>query len=168
MSVRDLIPWGRNNNQTPAAYRNDQSNPVLSLHREVNRLFDDVFRGFDTRFPAFEGFSSFNASWPSVEVSETDKDLRITAEVPGFDEKDIEVLLNDGVLTIRGEKLSESEDKEKQFSERYYGRFERRIPVGHEIEEDNISARFKNGVLTVELPKTAKALSQVKRIAVAS
>jgi HSP20 family protein len=168
MSVRDLIPWGRNNNQTLAAYRNDQSNPVLSLHREVNRLFDDVFRGFDTRFPAFEGLSSFNASWPSVEVSETDKDLRITAEVPGLDEKDIEVLLNDGVLTIRGEKLSESEDKEKQFSERYYGRFERRIPVGHEIEEDNISASFKNGVLTVELPKTAKALSQVKRIVIAS
>lgn len=92
----------------------------------------------------------------------------MTAEVPGMEEKDIEVLLDDGVLTLRGEKRSETEDKNRQFSERYYGRFERRIPIGYEIEEDKIDARFKNGVLSVTLPKTAKAQSQAKRIAIKS
>ncbi|MBY3296526.1 Hsp20/alpha crystallin family protein, partial [Rhizobium laguerreae] len=66
------------------------------------------------------------------------------------------------------EKRSETEDKEKQFSERYYGRFERRIPLGTEVKEDQVDATFKNGVLTVTLPKTEKAQSQVRRIAIRS
>ena len=90
----------------------------------------------------------------------------MSAEVPGLEEKDIEVLLDDGVLTLKGEKRSETEDRDSQFSERYYGRFERRIPVGFELKEDEVDARFKNGVLTVTLPKTEKAQSQVKRIAI--
>ncbi|MFG1192672.1 Hsp20/alpha crystallin family protein [Xanthobacter flavus] len=168
MSVRDLIPWGRNNNQTPSVYRDEDRNPFLSLHREVNRLFDDVFRGFDSRLPAFGSLSSFAGSWPSVEISETDKEIKVTAEIPGLEEKDVEVLIDDGVLTLKGEKRSETEDKEKQFSERFYGRFERRIPLGVEVEEDKIDARFKNGVLSIVLPKSAKAQSQVKRIAIKS
>jgi hypothetical protein len=83
-----------------------------------------------------------------------------------MDEKEIEVLLDDGVLTLRGEKRSETEDKDRQFSERTYGRFERRIPLGYEIEEYRVDARFRNGVLSVTLPKTAKAQSQAKRIAI--
>ena len=134
----------------------------------MNRLFDDVFRGFDSRFPAFGGLSSFNGGWPNVEISETDKEIKVTAEIPGLDEKDVEVLLNDGVLTLRGEKRSEVEDKDKQFSERFYGHFERRIPVGLEVDEDKIEARFKNGVLNIALPKSAKAQSQVRRIEIKS
>ena len=168
MSVRDLIPWGRNNSQTPSVYRDDDRNPFLSLHREVNRLFDDVFRGFDSRLPALGSLSSFAGAWPSVEISETDKEIKVTAEIPGLEEKDVEVLIDDGVLTLKGEKRSETEDKEKQFSERFYGRFERRIPLGVEVEEDKIDARFKSGVLSIVLPKSAKAKSQVKRIAIKS
>jgi HSP20 family protein len=168
MSVRDLIPWGRSNNQVPTVFRDDDRNPFLSLHREVNRLFDDVFRSFDGRLPAFGSLSSFSGAWPSVEISETDKEIKVTAEIPGLEEKDIEVLLDDGVLTLKGEKRSEVEDKDKQFSERFYGRFERRIPLGVEVEEDKIDARFKNGVLNIVLPKSAKAQSQVKRIAIKS
>jgi HSP20 family protein len=85
-----------------------------------------------------------------------------------MDEKDVEVLMGDGVLTIRGEKKSEIEDKERAFSERTYGRFERRIPLGQDVEEDKIEASFKNGVLTVTVPKTAQAASQMKRIAINS
>ncbi|AJC78514.1 HSP20 family heat shock protein [Rhizobium etli bv. phaseoli str. IE4803] len=169
MSVRDLIPWGRNNgNQGPSLLRDDDRDPFLSLHREVNRLFDDVFRGFGSGLPSLRGVSGFGAGWPSVEISDTDKEIKVTAEVPGLEEKDIEVLLDDGVLTLKGEKRSETEDKEKQFSERYYGRFERRIPLGTEVKEDQVEATFKNGVLTVSLPKTEKAQSQVKRIAIRS
>jgi len=94
--------------------------------------------------------------------------VKTPAEIPGLEEKDVEVLIDDGVLTLKGEKRSETEDKEKQFSERFYGRFERRIPLGVEVEEDKIDARFKSGVLSIVLPKSAKAQSQVKRIAIKS
>ena len=162
MNVRDLIPWNRSSNQVPA-YQDQQPNPFLSLHREMNRLFDDAFRSFDTQLPALGSLTSLG-SWPSVEISETDKEIKVTAEIAGLEEKDVEILLDDDVLTLKGEKRSESEDKNKQFSERFYGRFERRIPLGVEVEEDGIDARFKNGVLTIVLPKSARAQSQVKRI----
>ncbi|HEX2147499.1 MAG TPA: Hsp20/alpha crystallin family protein, partial [Pseudorhizobium sp.] len=135
MTIRDLIPWGRNNGDSTPAVFYEGRDPFLSLHREVNRLFDDVFRGFGVGLPSLNGGAGFGKVWPSVEISDHDKEIRVTAEVPGLDEKDIEVLLNDGVLTLRGEKRSETEDKERQFSERYYGRFERRIPLGYEVEE---------------------------------
>jgi HSP20 family protein len=169
MSVRDLIPWGRNNgSQVPAVYRDSDRDPFLSLHREVSRLFDDVFRSFDSRLSSFGSYPSFRGSWPNVEISETEKEVKVTAEVPGLEAKDIEVLLDDGVLTLKGEKRSGNEDKEKQFSERFYGRFERRMSLGHEVEEDKVDASFRNGVLTVLLPKTEKAQSKVKRIPITS
>ncbi len=101
--------------------------------------------------------------WPNIEVSDTDKEVKVTAELPGLEEKDIDVELANGILSIKGEKKTETEDKDRLFSECYYGRFERRIPVD-EVEEDKVSASFKNGVLTVTLPKSAKAQENVKRI----
>lgn len=166
MSVRDLIPWGRPGNQAPTVFRDEDRSPFLSLHREVNRLFDDVFRSFDGRLPAFGSLSSFGPSWPSVEIAETDKEIKVTAEIPGLEEKDIEVLLNEGVLTLKGEKRSETDDKDRQFSERFYGRFERRIPLGFEVEDDKVSADFRNGVLSVTLPKTERAQAKARRIAI--
>jgi HSP20 family protein len=163
MNMRDLIPWGRSEQTTPSRYR-EEGDPFMTLHREMNRLFDDVFRGFDLT-PV--GMSRM-ASWPHVEVIENDKDVRVSAELPGLEDKDVEVLMGEGVLTIRGEKKSEVEDKERAFSERTYGRFERRIPLAWEVDENKIDASFKNGVLTVTMPKSAQASSHVKRIAVNS
>lgn len=169
MSVRDLMPWSRNDgNQLPAFFRNGERDPFMSLHREMNRLFDDVLRGFDTRLPALGRIGASGAGWPNVEISDNDKQIKVTAEVPGLAEKDVEVFLSEGVLTLKGEKRSQTEDTQRQFSECFYGQFERRIPVGLEVEEDKVSARFNNGVLTVTLPKTAKAQTQVKRIEVKS
>jgi HSP20 family protein len=166
MNMRDLIPWGRNQ-QTPSRYR-EEGDPFMTLHREMNRLFDDVFRGFDMApFGSLGGMGRM-ASWPTVEVIETDHEVRVSAELPGMDQNDVEVLMNDGVLTIRGEKKSEVEDKERAFSERYYGRFERRLPLAWEVEEDKVNASFKNGVLTVTMPKSPKSSAQVKRIAINS
>jgi HSP20 family protein len=166
MNMRDLIPWSRAETMSPAVYRD--ADPFMALHREVNRLFDDVFRGFDTfgmgRFPSLA--SGRSVGWPNVEVSETDKEIRVTAELPGLEEKDVEVLLDDDVLTLRGERRSETEDTARQFSERFYGQFERRIALGAEVEEDKVEARFKNGVLTVTMPKTERAQSKAKRIAI--
>jgi HSP20 family protein len=162
MNMRDLIPWGRSQQTTPSRYR-DEGDPFLTLHREMNRLFDDVFRGFD--MAPFGGVSRM-AGWPHMEVVDNDKDVRISAELPGLEDKDVEILMGDGVLTIRGEKKSEIEDKERAFSERTYGCFERRIPLAWEVEEDKIDASFRNGVLTVTLPKSAESRSEVRRIAV--
>jgi len=161
MSVRDLIPWGRDTNRTLSLFRNEQVNPILALHREMNRLFDETFRSDDT--PSLFGRLP---SWPNLEIAETEKELRVAAELPGLDEKDVEVLLAEDVLTIRGEKKSEVEDKERQFSERIYGRFERQIPLGTEVDADKVEASFQNGVLTVTLPKSATAQAKAKRIAI--
>ncbi len=166
MSVRDLIPWSRGSSQqAPNIYRNDDMDPFMSLHRNVNRLFDEVFRGFDTP-SVLNRMAPLNGTWPSVEFSETDKEIRVTAEIPSLEEKDVEVMLDDGVLTLRGEKKAETEDKDRQFSERYYGRFERRFSLGREVEDDKVAATFNNGVLTVTLPKTKKAQANAKRIAI--
>ena len=167
MSIRDLIPRGRGNDQTPSIYRGGEMDPLMSLHRDVNRLFDEVFRGFGAS-SLFGRMAGRNEAWPNVEITETEKDIRVTAEVPGLEQNDIEVLLEDGVLTLRGEKKSETEDNGRQFSERYYGRFERRLALGREVEEDKVSAAFRNGVLTVTLPKTEKAQAKTKRIAINS
>jgi len=165
MNMRDLIPWGRNSQTTPSRYR-EEGDPFMTLHREMNRLFDDVFRTFDMApFGSFGGVGRMGG-WPHVEVVETDKDVRVSAELPGMDEKDVEVLMGDGVLTIRGEKRSEIEDKDRAFSERYYGRFERRIPLAWDVEDGKVDASFRNGVLTVTMPKSAQSQSSVKRIPV--
>jgi HSP20 family protein len=161
MSVRDLIPWGRSNNRAPSVYRDDDRSPFLSLHREMNRMFDDFFRDFDMRLPMAAG-----GQWPQLDVAETDKEVTVTAELPGIEEKDVELLLEDGVLTLKGEKRAETEDKDRQFSERYYGRFERRIPLDAEVQADKVEANFKNGVLTVTLPKDPEAQPKARRIAI--
>lgn len=169
MSVRDLIPWGRNN-QAPANYGRGDQRPFSVLHREMNRMFDDVFRGFDARFPTFGSPLSFQQGWPRIDVSETDSEVRITAEMPGMEEKDIELLLDGDVLTIRGEKRSEADEngKDRQFSERFYGRFERCLSLNAEIDKDKVDASFKSGVLTITVPKTETPQTSAKRITIRS
>ena len=162
MSIRDLIPRGRSNADVPATYGRGDDSPFMSLHREMNRLFDDVFRDFG-RQPTGLG-QSFMTNWPSVEITETGNEMRVTAEMSGLDEKDVEVMFDDGVLVLRGEKRSETEDKDRRFSERYYGRFERRIPLGSDVDPNKINAQFKNGLLTVTLPRSAEAEARLKRI----
>jgi HSP20 family protein len=164
MAIRDLIPWNRGRDVTVT--RNDEINPFLTLHREMNRLFDDVFRGFDLTASGF-GERPFDRGigWPNIEVSETGNEVKVTAELPGLEEKDVDIRLSDGVLVISGEKKTETEDKERLFSERTYGRFERRIPLDG-IDEEKVSASFKNGVLQVTLPRSAEAKSNVRRIAI--
>jgi HSP20 family protein len=98
-----------------------------------------------------------------VDVAETEKEYRVTAELPGIDERDVEVLLQDGVLTLRGEKKLETETR-NHYSERFYGRFERQIALDGDVDHDDVTAAFKNGVLTVTVPKSARAVERAKRI----
>jgi HSP20 family protein len=159
----DLIPWNRSS-RVPVQ-RGEEAMPFLTLHREMNRLFDEAFRGFDLSPFRFDRMFDRDWSWPNMEVSENEKEVKVTAELPGLDEKDVEVQLSNGVLSIRGEKKTETEDKNRLFSERFYGRFERRIPVD-DVDEDKVSASFRNGELVVTLPRSADAQRNVKRIAI--
>jgi HSP20 family protein len=145
------------------------------LRREVDRPFEDFDRGF-WRFPfrsafALEPFWRGEPTWgtaPAVDISESDKDYEITADLPGMTEKDIEVTLANGGLIIKGQKQKEKEEKKKDYylHERRFGSFERRFRVPEGVETDKIEAGFKNGVLTVTLPKTAEAQKAEKKIAV--
>jgi HSP20 family protein len=146
MAIKDLIPWN-NEGREVGMRRGSDEHPFFTLHREMNRMFDDVFRGSGLA-PFGSSQAMEGLSWPQIDIDETDKEVRITAELPGLDEKDISLEIANGVLFISGEKKSESEDKDRRFSERYYGRFERRIPL-EDVDEDKASAVFKNGVLII-------------------
>ena len=162
MNVRDLVPWVKGDRERTSA-QSGSLGSVVNLHREMNRLFDDMFRGFDAT-----GFFGGRGNWPSTDVEETDKEYRITAELPGLEERDVDVLLQDGVLTVRGEKKSESENRNRTYSERFYGRFERQIPLALDVDDSAVSATFRNGVLMVTVPKSARAVERSKRIPINS
>lgn len=169
MSVRDLIPWGRSNQQTSTFYRDGEQNPFLALHRDMNGLFDEAFRGFDLPFPflgqaCFSNLTSWGGSWPHVEIADSDNAIKVTADIPGLDEKDIEVFVDQGMLTIKAEKKRETETP--AYSERWHGKFHRSIQLGPEVDAEKIEASFKNGVLTVTLPKNPDNVKSAKKIAI--
>src|SRR5579863_10531418 len=111
MAIKDIIPRS-NRDRGLDIHRGFGASPFLTLHREVNRMFDDVFRGFDlARFPAGGVFE--NAAWPRLDIDDTGKEVRVTAELPGLDEKDVSLEIANGVLSISGEKKLESEDKDR-------------------------------------------------------
>jgi HSP20 family protein len=165
MAFRDLVPWSRNQQLAPS--RGDAFEPFFTFHREMNRLFDDVFRNFGS--PGFSGRSLMEGQfgWPKIELSETDKAVTISAELPGLSEKDVQAEIAGGVLTIRGEKKAEHNDENRFFSERYYGSFQRQIPLDG-VQEDKAEASFRDGVLTITVPKSEQAAQNVKRIAIKS
>ncbi len=115
-------------------------------------------------FRAFEGI--FRPSFPVVDFAEHDKEYIVSAELPGMDEKDLEVKLSSGVLTIRGEKKEERKEEQPSYrvSERRYGSFERSFRLPEGVEEEKIDAKFVKGLLTIRLPKSKEALQKEKRI----
>ncbi|ELY1619768.1 TPA: small heat shock protein sHSP20 [Klebsiella pneumoniae] len=142
-------------NDLPAA--SGPVSPILQLHREIDRLFDDAFRGFG--FPALN-MPQWPSDWsgmlkPALDIQETDKQYKIALEVPGVEEKDIQITLDNDVLMVRGEKRQEQEKKEGGFHrvERSYGSFQRALNLPDDANQDSIKASFKNGVLTVTIDK---------------
>ncbi len=149
--------------------------PFESLHREIDRLFDDF--GVSFRWPfgrsLFAGEPLFQRemTWPkmpAVDVVESEKAYEITADLPGMDEKNIEVKVTDGVLTMKGERQEEKEEKKKDYylQERSFGSFQRSFELPDSVDADKIEASFKKGVLTVKLPKKAEAQKPAKKIEV--
>ena len=162
-----MMKWGRKN--VPAK-REERGDPFFALQREINRVFDSFSRGFFSLSPFGMESAEREESWgdfvPQVDVAENDKEVRVTAELPGMDEKSVSVSLSGDALTIQGEKTAEHEEKEKGYHriERSYGSFHRRISLPAEIDSAKAQATFKNGVLTVTVPKSADQRKDVKRI----
>ena len=141
--------------------------PFLALHREMNRLFDDALRGGVAQGGGQGGSQGGALLAPHMDVSETDKDVRIQAELPGVSEKDIEVSLNDDLLTIRAEKRQERREERQgvHVSERSFGTFQRSLRLPFPVSQDQVQATFENGVLSVTLPK-AQPQERTRRIQV--
>ncbi len=135
------------------------ADPLTSLHREMNRLFDDVYRGVPAEDQGAGAARSIISA--SMNVSETDDAYRVTAELPGVKEEDIDIRLDEDVLSIRGEKKferSEGDEKENyHFVERAYGSFQRSMRLPTPVDQDKVEASCDNGVLTITLPKTERA-----------
>ena len=163
MQIRDLIPWG--NNRGGEIGKRDEENPVFSLQRDMNRIFEDFWKRFDAPFGAF---GRLDAGVPRTDIAETDSALEVSVELPGIDQKDVDISLTDSALTIKGDKKSRREEGKKDYHllERTYGSFYRSIPLPSGVDTDKARAEFKNGVLTVTIPKTEEALSRVKKIEV--
>jgi HSP20 family protein len=159
MNLKQLVPGAKKDSSAP-----DDVNPLMSLRNDLDSIFDNFLRGYSLE--PFEGsMPVFN---PSIDITDTDKEIKVTAELPGIDEKDIDVSICKDTLTIRGEKKEESQQKGKDYHrvERSYGSFSRTIQLPVEIESDKISAQLEKGVLTVTLPKSAKIVENTKKIQV--
>lgn len=161
MPIKDIIPKiGKGRETLPA--RREERDPFLSLQRDMNRLFDDFFGSFGGATPAGRGLDLWGERelapagfMPRVDVTESDREVRISAELPGLDEKDVTVELDDASVTLRGERKEERESKDGNWfrKEQSYGAFHRVIPLPARVDGDKAAAKFKRGVLTVTLPK---------------
>jgi len=143
MAVGRWRPFG-------AVERRDPFRDVTDIQSEMNRLFDSFF-GSSVRLGPMDGVWA-----PMVDVYETQEELVVSAELPGVDEKEVHVSITGDLLTIKGERSQEREMKEENYHwlERFYGKFERSIPLPIPVESDKVKAKYRNGVLEIHLPKT--------------
>ena len=161
------LPLRRRGTNLPARRENDS--PVMAIQNEMNRMFDQFFNDPFTLLP-LSSMRSVTDFMPRVDVSENEKSMNVTAELPGMEEKDIQISLENDALVISGEKKNDVEEKGKNFHrvERSYGSFQRVVPLVTEIDEDKVEAVFKNGVLSITLPKTPAATKQSHKISIKS
>lgn len=158
MNTKPVIPVGTQR----AAVSRRETNPFSLLQQEIDRLFEGVARNI----PGIPGFAT--TTMPNMDISETDKVIEITAELPGLEKKDVELNLAENLLTIRGEKKNEREEKNKDYHlvERSYGSFSRSVELPTGVKVEDITAEIANGVLKVTVPKPAP--KQTKQIEIKS
>jgi HSP20 family protein len=156
------MPFSRN---MPMSRGGEDTDPFLQMRREMNRLFDDVFGGFGLPSVLGPVLRQMPVA-PKIDVSETDNEIQVTAEMPGIDQNDVEVLLEDDRLIIRGEKKEEREDKDRNYHlrERVQGAFSRTLPLPFAPDPNQVKAEFKNGVMTITIPKPPEVKQKQHRI----
>jgi HSP20 family protein len=140
--------------------------PFSAMRAEMDRVFDSFLGSGFGRFPLFSRGNDSDTVVPSIDVRESETELVVEAELPGMDEKDVSVTLNNGVLTLKGEKKSEREEKKDDYHvmERSYGSFQRSFRVADTIDADKVKATFDKGVLKVTMPKRPEAVKAEKKI----
>jgi len=186
MDIKKLVPWNwfkKEEEQTGSIVPvksgdvqtvyppSSMANPIIQLHSEMDRLFENAFRGFGRSSFSSDFFTHDSAARllkPKVDIGATDKEYSITVEVPGVSEKDIKVELEDNNMIIRGEKNQEKEEKDKNYYcvERSYGSFQRVLSLPEDAAKEDIQAIFKNGILTIKMPRKAIPKANVRPIEV--
>jgi HSP20 family protein len=164
MKVKDLIPWGRRE----GSVQREGANAVHALQADLDHAFDEFWRSFGMPMPqGWIGGADSDAAL-RIDVRESPKEVEVLAELPGMDEKDVDIRVAEGTLTIRGEKSAERTKEEKDYvlRERSFGHIERVVQLPEGLDIDAANATFKNGVLTVSIPRTADSQSEVKHIRV--
>ena len=163
MTMKDVIPW---RNQDRKLSRPRERNRYLDFQKRMDHLMDDFFGGQFNLSPFFEAADGSGDFIPKLDVKETGKEIQLSAELPGMEPEDIEISMDGNSLIIRGEKKAEEEDKGDGFYhvERSYGSFYRSIPLPSEVEESNIEATLKKGLLKIKLPKTQEAQKKHRKI----
>lgn len=148
----------------------DNGDPFRSLHREIDKVFNEFTRGFAVPVHGREERNGGLVLSPRIDVSETDTAVEVTAELPGVSDEELDVSLSDNVLTIKGEKTSEKEETKKDYHlvERSYGAYQRSIRLPCEVDQEKIDAKFDKGVLTIVLPKSPETKAKTQKISVTS
>lgn len=176
MNWEKLKPWNwfkkeQNNTRdslVPVQRRDYESHPLALLHQEMDRVFDSFWRGFGV--PAFPRYDSLMGGLlrPSLDIAESQSDNTIRVEVPGVEKGDIQLRLEDDTLVISGEKRQEKEDKDGGYHciERSYGSFRRLVTLPDDADRDKLEAAFRNGVLTITVPRTAAPAASGRQIAI--
>ncbi len=152
MNFKALVP-GRNDSKSPApAMRGDYLDPLVAFRREVDQMFDGFFDGFSRS--GRSSLTGWSAPTPSIDLAENDKEITITAELPGLDEKDFDLTVTGDLLTLKGEKESEHEQRngDSYYAERCYGSFSRSVRLPFEVKDEAVEAKYAKGVLTVRGP----------------
>ncbi len=160
MQIRDMIPWARRGAAPEPKPAEDH--PLATLQHEMNRAFES----FWNRAAPFGGVEAARAAAARCDVVETDGGIEVSVELPGMERDDIEVLMSDDAITIKGEKKVERKEDKKGYyvSERSYGSIYRSIPLPPGVDSARAEAAFRNGVLTVRLPQAADAKTKVRHI----
>jgi HSP20 family protein len=167
MTYKNLFPIQPNSYNKPDHYNTDY--PFFTIGKDINEFLNPLNPDFfENSFIDFRPLKQDR--FPKVDIAETKEDFLITADLPGIDEKNVNITLDDGILTIKGEKKTDTEDKQGEFysRERSYGVFQRSFEVPATINENKIGASFSNGVLKVKMPKTPEAKKEVKKILINS
>jgi HSP20 family protein len=187
MELKKLAPWNwfkkeedidhavpiKHNDKGPY-YPERHYDPTLPIHRDIDRLFDHFFRGlYPAAMRPFGSFPFFEESGilkPKVDLSATEQEYLLTVEIPGVSDKDVSVDISGNTMTIRGEKKQEKEEKEKNYYriERSYGAFQRVLSLPEDVEQGGIKASFKNGVLSITMPRKALPKGEVKQVQITS
>jgi HSP20 family protein len=167
-SLKSMLPFSGNRNRAVSSRPTD-ADPFQQFRQDINRMFDTFVQGFGMPgFAMTPGRTAATMITPRIDVSETDDEVKLAAELPGLDESDVEIMLDDAILTIRGTKEVERDEDERDFHivERSAGVFYRSVVLPFAADPDQVDAMFKDGVLTITIPKPKEAREKSRRIEV--